>query len=193
MDKIDSISGTKTRPKKIAFLGGAAWRGNDEAYIAALETAELLANKGYKVVNGGGPGVMEASTKGAHSGGGWSLAITYHPNKRKRHYEGVAEDNDFDEEVITMDYFDRTKVMLQNTDVHIIFNGSLGTLSEFAMTWILSWINEPNNKPIILYGSFWQEFIDWMKNRMYLRDGEEKIVKICTTPQQVLDYIEGLA
>jgi uncharacterized protein (TIGR00730 family) len=177
---------------KIAFLGGAAWKETDEAYIAAKETAKLLAENGYVIMNGGGPGVMKASTEGAHEGGGTAVAITYLPNKIKRHYEGVDVNNKFDDEIVTYDYFDRTKVMLENTFVHIVFNGSLGTLSEFAMTWILSWIHEPNNKPIILYGDFWHELIAWIQARMYLRDREEKIVKICTTPEEVLDYIEGL-
>ncbi len=178
--------------KKIAFLGGAAWKDTDQAYKDAFDVAKLLAENGYQVVNGGGPGVMRASTKGAHAGGGKSLAITYHPNKPKRHYEGVDLENTFDEEVKTLDYFDRTKVMLQAVDMHIVFNGSIGTLSELGMSWVSSWIHEPNNKPVVLYGDFWKHFVDYMKNYMYLKNGEEHILRICTTPQEVLDYIKSL-
>ena len=178
--------------KKIAFLGGSAWKENEAAYMGAKETAKLLAENGYEIYNGGGPGVMRASTIGGHEGGGEVTAVTYHPNKKKRHYEGVDLENKFDDEILTLNYFDRTKVMLENTDVHIVFNGSLGTLSEFAMTWILSWIHEPNNKPIILYGEFWHEFVAWMKSRMYLRDKEDRIIKICITPEEVLEYIKEL-
>ena len=191
MDQLTSLSQIK-KYYKICFLGGAAWKEDDETYKDAYETAKLLAEDGYEIVNGGGPGVMRASTKGAHAGNGKVLAVTYTPNKPKRHYEGVDKENDADEEVITTDYFDRTKVMLQNSDIHIVFKGSIGTLSEFGMTWISSWIHEPSNKPIILFGDFWQEILDALEKHMLLELGEEKMLKICTTPEEVLEYIEGL-
>jgi len=176
--------------RQVAILGGAAWTEKDEPYQQAFETARLLALNGYEVVNGGGPGVMEASTKGAHAGGGEALAITYYPNKPKRHYEGRAMGNNFDTEVKTLDYFDRTKVMLQTTQAHIVFKGSIGTLSEFGMTWISSWIHEPHNKPIILFGDFWTEFIALIEKHMLIVKGEEKLLRICTTPQEVIDYLK---
>lgn len=178
--------------KKIGFLGGAAWKNDSEVYLAAKAVARLLAENGYEIVNGGGPGVMRASTEGAHEGGGRALAITYHPNKPKRHYEGVDPLNKFDEEIYTLDYFDRTKVMLQNTNLHVVFNGSLGTLSELGMTWISSWIHEPNRKPIVLYGNFWLEIIKALSNNMLINDEEINMVKICNSPQEVLTYIDGL-
>lgn len=178
--------------RKVAFLGGAAWKPQDPAYKDAYTTAKLLAQNGYEIVNGGGPGVMRAATLGAHEGGGKALAVTYHPNKPKRHYEGVDPENTFDEEVLTLDYFDRTKVMLQNTDIHIVFNGSIGTLSEFGMTWVSSWIHDPNYKPIILYGGFWQEFIAVIRKNMVLTKSEDNLLKICNSPEEVLDYIKSL-
>ncbi len=178
--------------KKICFLGGAAWKESDQTYIDAYETARLLAQNGYEIVNGGGPGVMRASTMGGKMGGGKTLAITYHPNKPKRHYEGVDLGNKFDEEIVTLDYFDRTKVMLQNTDLHIIFNGALGTLSEFGMTWISSWIHEPNRKPIVMFGDFWNELLDVLQKHMPISGEERALVRVCASPQQVLDYIRSI-
>lgn len=177
---------------RVAFLGGSQWQTTDQAFKDAYETAKLLAQHGYEIVNGGGPGVMRAATLGAHDGGARTLAITYHPNKIKLHYEGGDPQNKFDEEIITLDYFARTKVMLENSDVHIIFNGSIGTLSEFGMTWILSWIHEPDSKPIILFGDFWQKLLDVIKNDMLIKHEEDKLLKICNTPQEVLDYIKSL-
>lgn len=176
--------------RKVAFLGGSQWKPEDKPFQEAKAVAKILASHGYEIVNGGGPGVMRASTEGAHEGGGKSLAITYHPNKPKIHYEGVDPKNEFDEEIITLDYFDRTKVMLQNSDLHIVFNGSIGTLSEIGMSWVVSWIHEPNHKPIILFGDFWHEFIGVIKKNMLLRHGEENMVKILTEPEEVLKFVE---
>jgi uncharacterized protein (TIGR00725 family) len=178
--------------KKIAFLGGASLVKGDTEFDDAYKVAKLLAENGYEILNGGGPGVMRASTMGAHDGNGRVLAITYHPNKIKKNYEGVDPENHFDEEVMTLDYFDRTKVMLQNSDVHIIFNGSTGTLSEFGMTWASSRIHEGNNKPIILYGTVWDGLLSTIRKYMHLRPGEEELVKICYKPEEVLEYIKSL-
>lgn len=190
-DKINSLSDVK-KIQKIAVLGGAGWKETDETYKQAFEVSKLLAENGYELINGGGPGVMKAATEGSHAGGQRSLVVTYHPNKPKRHYEGVSPENNFDEEVITLDYFDRTKVMLQNTDVHIVFRGSIGTLSELGMSWVSSWIHEPNNKPIILYGAFWNEILDAIEKNLVIKMGERDILKICTTPEEVLEYIKSL-
>ncbi|HRY56815.1 MAG TPA: hypothetical protein P5014_01490, partial [Patescibacteria group bacterium] len=53
------------RPLMVCILGGAAWNEEDEPYIQAKATAKILAENGYGIVNGGGPGVMRASTEGA--------------------------------------------------------------------------------------------------------------------------------
>lgn len=187
-----SIAENPRKIQKIAFLGGAAWKEGDRVYTDAYETARLLAQNGYEIVNGGGPGVMRASTEGGKAGGGKTLAITYHPNKIKRHYEGTDPLNCADEEIFTLDYFDRTKVMLQNTGLHIVFNGSLGTLSEFGMTWISSWIHEPNRKPIVMFGNFWNELLDVLQKHLLITNQERAMLKICTSPREVLDYVKSL-
>jgi len=176
--------------KQVAFLGGAGWEPTDQAYLDAFETAKLLTQNGFEIFNGGGPGVMRAATLGAQAAGGDVIAITYHPNKPKRHYEGVDTLNTFNHEIITLDYFDRTKVMLETTDAHIVFNGSIGTLSELGMTWISSWIHYPNNKPIILFGQFWHEYIGVIKRNMLLHKAEEDMMKICTDPNEVVQYLK---
>lgn len=193
MDELTTLSNIQNKtPLSVCFLGGSAWEENEQPYKDSFDTSKILAKNGYTIVNGGGPGVMRASTKGAHAGGGKVLAITYYPNKPKRHYEGRDPENDFDMEVKTLDYFDRTKVMLQTTDVHIVFKGSIGTLSEFGMTWISSWIHEPNNKPIILFGEFWNSILDALQANLLIKKGERDMFKICTSPEEALTYIQSL-
>src|SRR3989344_8883282 len=60
---------TKKKMERIAFLGGAGINSDEQEYKDAYETAKLLAQNGYTVVNGGGPGIMTAATQGAHAGG----------------------------------------------------------------------------------------------------------------------------
>jgi uncharacterized protein (TIGR00725 family) len=175
--------------KKIAFLGGASWKPSDKPFIDAYQTAKLVAENGFTVVNGGGPGVLRAATMGAHDGGGYVEAVTYHPHTYHKNYEGVDIENKFDTEVYTLDYFDRTKVMLQNTELHIIFNGSTGTLSELGMTWASSRIHEEHKRPILLFGKHWEKVVEVLKKELLMRPGEINLVKIVTKPQEVLDFI----
>lgn len=179
------------RIKSVAFLGGAGWKEEDLPYKGAFDTAKLLAQNGFELINGGGPGVMRACTLGGQAAGKEVLAVTYHPNVKKRHYEGVDELNTFNHEVVTLDYFDRTKVMLQTSDAHVVFNGSIGTMSELGMTWISSWIHYPNSKPIVLFGDFWNRYIEYMKDYMLLDHGEEEMMRVCHSAEEVLEYLDS--
>src|SRR5690606_8730063 len=95
--------------KSAAFFGGAAVLPNEQPYKDAYETAKLLAENGIRIINGGGPGIMRAATEGAHAADKHVLAVTYLPSYRHKNYEGSDIDNKFDDEVMTKDYFDRTK------------------------------------------------------------------------------------
>lgn len=182
----------ETEIHRIAFLGGAEWREDSEVYKSAFETAKLLAEAGYEIVNGGGPGVMKASTQGAHAGGGKVLGITYRPAYKHKNYEDVDETNDYDVGITTLNYFDRTKVMLQNSDIHIVFQGGTGTISEFGMTWASSRIHQGHHKPIILFGKFWDHIIREFETHMNLRPGEKELITIITKPQEALELVNSL-
>lgn len=173
-----------------AIMGGVEFKKEDKEYQAVFAVAKLLAQNGIKVLNGGGPGVMRASTEGAHAGGGLAVGVTYYPSHSHAHYEGRDPSNLFDEEVVTSDYFARTKKLLEMGNVHILFGGGTGTISEFGMTWASSRIHEGHNIPIILFGSFWGHIIETFKKYMYLRAGETKLYDIVETPEQVMPLIE---
>jgi len=82
--------------------------------------------------------------------------------------------------------------MLQTTDIHIIFKGSIGTLSELGMTWVSSWIHEPDSKPILLYGDFWKEILDVLTKNLHIVNHETDLFKVVTTPEEVLAYLDKL-
>lgn len=189
-EHIDSIV---SKIKTIAFLGGAGWPDDSEVYNDAYNTAKLLAENGYKVVNGGGPGVMKACTLGAKAGGlDHITAVTYHISYPHKNYEGTDVENTFETEIMTTDYFDRTKVMLENSELHIVFNGGTGTISEFGMTWASSRIHEGHHKHIILFGKFWPNVIKAIEENMYIRPGEMHLLTYCNTPEEVIEEIRRI-
>jgi uncharacterized protein (TIGR00725 family) len=176
----------------VAFLGGAEIKPEDQTYIDAYQTARKVALLGLTVYNGGGPGVMRASTEGAKSVGGEVIGVTYHPTVPHPYFEGADPLNHFDKEIKTLDYFERTKQLLLLSDIHIIFRGGTGTISEFGMTWASSRIRTGEERPIILFGDFWHMIIDSFRKHMYMRPGEFRLYKIVTTPDEAVAEIEHL-
>jgi predicted Rossmann-fold nucleotide-binding protein len=82
--------------------------------------------------------------------------------------------------------------MLQNSDVHLIFKGATGTISEFGMSWANSRIHEGHSKPILLYGDFWHHIIREFTAHMSMRPGENELLKVVTSPEEVLRFLKGL-
>lgn len=179
--------------KRAVFLGGADFKPSDEVYQAAFKTAKLLAETGIAILNGGGPGVMRAATEGAHEGGGEVIGVTYYPKYKHATYEGKDPKNRFDKEIKTANYFERTQKLLELGDVHIIFKGGTGTISEFGMSWASSRIHYGHNIPLILFGKFWKEIIEGFRKYMYMRPEEFKVYYIVTSPEEVLEKIQNEA
>ena len=123
--------------KNIAFFGDAHVSPKDQVYKDAYEVAKLLGDQGYTIVNGGGPGVMDASTKGAEDGGGETISVTFNP-KDAPGFEGRYLGNVTDQEIITTNYIDRMFKLLEHADMFIIFKGGSGTMSEFGTAWVLA-------------------------------------------------------
>lgn len=182
--------------KKIALLGFADAHSESEDYHDAFETAKVLGQNGYTIINGGGPGIMRAATEGAHAGGGKAIGITYYPNQNdKMHpafFEGRDKNNNFDEEIKTESYVERTLRIMDEADVYIIFNGGTGTISEFGMAWGLARLHFGHHKPLILFGSFWHEVIEAIGKNLHLRSEELKVYHIVTSPGEVLLKIRAI-
>lgn len=175
--------------KKVTFLGYADAKEGDELFNSVVEVAKLCAEKGLTVINGGGPGVMKASTIGAKMAGGKSIGVTFYP-KDIPVFEGRDETNNVDELVVTNNYLERTLKLLEEGQVFIIFNGGTGTISEFGMAWGLARLYFGHHKPLILYGDFWQEIIFAFTKGMYIRAEERKVFKIVDSPKDVILAIE---
>lgn len=175
--------------KSVAFFGDANISETDETYKDAFEVAEALGQRGYIIVDGGGPGVMEAATSGARRGGGKTVAITFDPVGAVG-YEGRYIKNVTDTEVVTTNYIERMFKLLEYGDVFIIFKGGSGTVSEFGTAWVLAKLYYGHHKPIILYGHFWAEILDVLRKNLNIDSTEMSIFEICSTKDEVLKAIE---
>lgn len=175
--------------KSVAIFGSSKAEPNSTLYTDAYSTAKLLGEKKYKIINGGGPGVMLAATLGAKEAKAKTTAISYDP-ELATFFEGGAAANQADWVIKEKNYILRTKKLLELGDVYVIFNGGTGTLSEFAMAWGVAKLYFGHHKPLILFGDFWRDIIETIKNNMIPAEEEYKVFSIATTPQEVVDAIE---
>lgn len=176
--------------QKVAIFGFADAHPEDKVYKDAYKVSFMLAKAGYTVVDGGGPGVMQAASKGAKAGGGHVIGVTLHPGDSLANFEGKDKDNPIDEEIKTTTYIQRTLTLMQQGQIYVIFNGASGTLSEFGMAWGLARIYFGHHKPLILYGNFWTDVMKALKKNLLIRPEEEKVYKIVDEPEEVLTAIK---
>lgn len=174
--------------QNVTVFGYADAAKDQRLYLEVYEVCKLLAEAGYTIVNGGGPGVMRAATQGAKEAQGYVIGITFNPLDMTN-YEGPDPKNRVDEVIIKPNYLERTLALLEIGQVYVFFKGATGTISEFGMAWGLARLYFGHHKPLILYGKHWRKIINTFKETMLLRPEELKVYKIVTSPEDVLDAI----
>lgn len=175
--------------KQVSIFGFADAQREDPLYQEVYEAAQVLARTGITIINGGGPGVMRASSEGAKAVGGKTIGVTFYPKDVAR-FEGRDPENPLDQEIKTENYLERTLKLLELGDAYLIFKGGTGTISEFGMAWGLARLYFGHHKPLLLYGKFWEEVIAAFIQNMRVRPEELKVYRVVDSAQEVLEAIE---
>ncbi len=175
--------------KSISFFGCACGEKGDPHFDGAYATAQAVANSGRRVVNGGGPGIMLASTQGAKLAGGKTAAVYYRP-VLATNFKGEYATHDADETFEEANYVLRTKKLMELSDAYIVFNGGTGTISEFGMVWGVARLYFGHHKPVILYGDFWRHIIKGFKEHMLIRPEELAVITIVETPAEAVAALD---
>lgn len=174
--------------KTISCLGYADASPKDQVYKDAFEVGKILAEHGFVVANGGGPGAMRAATAGAESAGGKTIGVTFYP-KDITNFEGRDLNNKFDQEIKTKSYLERTLKLLEISQAYVIFKGGVGTISEFGMAWELASLYSGHSKPLILYGKFWEKIMLAMVSQMIMRPENLQVYRVVESPQEVISAL----
>ncbi len=175
----------------VSVFGSARTQPRDPFFLAAEKTGRLLAEAGFAVITGGGPGIMEAANKGAFEAGGGSIGlnITLPQEQEANRYQTISVD---------FHYFYARKVMfVKYASAFICFPGGFGTLDEFFETLTLIQTLKVEPFPVILYGKeFWQGLVEWMRGQLHKRyiDAEDlDIFRIVETPEEAVRLVrEGV-
>jgi predicted Rossmann-fold nucleotide-binding protein/SAM-dependent methyltransferase len=172
----------------VTFFGDSAIPEGDPIFESVKSASKLLAKNGYTIVDGGGPGIMQAATDGAEEVNGRTIAIYWEP-KLASHFEGKNTANLTDEAETYSNYVMRTLGLIEKGDIYVVCKGGTGTVSEFGMVWCLAKLYYGSHKPVILYGDFWDELIEAFQKTMYIDEVELAVLKRASTPEQLLELI----
>jgi uncharacterized protein (TIGR00730 family) len=164
---IEGFDNLASITKGVTIFGSARTHPDDPQYKAAEEVARLLAEAGFAIITGAGPGIMEAANKGAREGGGRSIGCNI-----ELPFEQGA--NPYVDTLVNFRYFFVRKTMfIKYSNAFIIFPGGFGTLDELFEAVTLIQTGKIYQFPVIMFGRhYWAGLIRWLQARV---QGEQKI------------------
>jgi uncharacterized protein (TIGR00730 family) len=177
----------------VSIFGSARTESSNENYKKAEEIAFQLTIKGYGVITGGGPGIMEAANKGAVKGAGPSVGLNIDLPHEQSHNPFIDQDK-----LINFDYFFIRKLMfVKYAQGFVVLPGGFGTLDEFFEAVTLIQTKKIGTFPIILVGKkFWSGMVDWIRTSLLEQEGtiSEKdmfVFKVVDTPEEAVEEIDN--
>ena len=175
----------------ISIFGSARTKPDNKYYKLAEEIAAEIVSRGYGVITGGGPGIMEAANKGANKNKGKSIGLCI-----DLPFEVPNEFIDIDK-LLKFDYFFVRKVMfIRYSQGFVVMPGGFGTLDEVFEAATLIQTKQTEKFPIILVGSeYWGGVVDWIKETLVLENNninkeDLELFKIADTKEEVIDFLE---
>jgi hypothetical protein len=185
-DKLDKIGPC------VSIFGSARTKPEDPQYKMAEAIAAKLVRHGYGVITGGGPGIMEAGNKGAHSEGGKSVGLNI--DLPFEQHDNIYIDSD---KLIDFDYFFVRKVMfVKYSQGFVVMPGGFGTMDEMFEAITLIQTKKIGAFPIVLVGKeFWGGLVDWIKgtvlkkyNNISAKDLD--LFHVVDTPEEAVQVID---
>ena len=172
----------------VTVFGSARFKPSHRYYQLARDVGRELANAGYTVLTGGGPGVMEAANRGARDVGGRSLGCNIElPHEQMP--------NPYVDEVIHFNYFFTRKVMLvRYSQAFVVMPGGFGTMDELFEAATLIQCKKLGPFPLVLVGrDFWQGLVDftrYMLNQGVISSGDLHFTRLTDSPKEVVEMID---
>lgn len=175
----------------ISIFGSARTQPGHKYYELAVEVARRLAEHGFGIITGGGPGIMEAANKGATMASGKSvglnIALPFEQFSNAFVDRGTS---------INFDYFFVRKVMFTKyAQGFIMMPGGWGTMDEFFEVATLIQTRKFTQTPMICVGSdYWNGLFDWMRKTMLEQEsnispGDLEMIKVFDTADDIVAYI----
>jgi uncharacterized protein (TIGR00730 family) len=185
---VDGFDALAEIGKAITVFGSARVSEGDPAYATAREIGRLLAEDGYAVITGGGPGVMEAANRGCQEGGGLSVGC----NIELPHEQDI---NPYVDLGVEFRYFFARKTMfVKYADGFVILPGGYGTLDEMMEALTLIQTGKIRHFPVVLVGSaFYAGFLEWIKAKLLgegmISPDDLDLIQVTDDPKEVVEIV----
>jgi hypothetical protein len=186
VEAIESLSKLKNA---VSIFGSARVTPEDPYYQKTEKLAHRLAQKGFAVITGGGPGIMEAANKGAAEAGGKSVGMNIRlPFEQKPNaYANISIDYKY--------FFIRKVMFVKYAVAYVIMPGGFGTMDELFEALTLIQTRRIKSFPVILMGSeYWQGLMDWLKKTMIgggmILPEDLDFIEIIDDPDEVVKHIK---
>lgn len=174
--------------KTVAVYGSSRITSEEPEYDQACAVGQALAAAGYMVMTGGYNGIMEAISKGAAAAGGHVIGITTDSIESAR---TIKANQWVQEEIKHVLFSERLAYLVKNADGYVTMPGGIGTLHELINVWELMRLGEIPHRPLICYGTFWQEMLGRMLNHNYVHPDYIQYLHFAHTPQEVVAHLQN--
>jgi uncharacterized protein (TIGR00730 family) len=174
----------------VTVFGSARTKPDDPVYELARRIGRRLAEAGYAVITGGGPGAMEAANRGCQEGGGLSVGC----NIELPHEQSL---NPYVDLGVEFRYFFARKTMfVKYADGFIILPGGFGTLDELFESLTLIQTGKVRHFPVVLVGSaYWSGLLAWWRDTVLaagaISSGDLDLVTVCDDPDEAVALIQA--
>ncbi len=185
---VNGFDNMATITRGVSVFGSARTAEDDPFYTAAVEVGKLLAEANFEVITGGGPGIMEAANRGAHTAGKVSVGCNI-----ELPFEQHA--NPYLTKSLTFKYFFvRKTVFIKYSNAYIIFPGGFGTMDELFEALTLIQTRKIRNFPVVLFGSqYWQGLLQWitttMLNEKNINEEDLGLIHLTDSPTEAVNFV----
>jgi uncharacterized protein (TIGR00730 family) len=188
VEGFDALAGVSSG---ICIFGSARVDTEDPMYGAGREIGRLLAEAGFAVITGGGPGIMEAANRGCHDAGGLSVGCNIElPFEQSM--------NPYVDLGIEFRYFFVRKMMfVKYSEGFVVFPGGFGTLDELFEALTLTQTGKIQHFPVVLFGSeYWSGLTRWLRDPA-MREGKVSsedldLFRCCDDPAEAVEHIQDV-
>lgn len=175
----------------VSIFGSARTSTESKYYQIAEDCARILTERGYGVISGGGPGIMEAANKGAFEAGGKSVGLNIDLPFEQFHNKYIDRDK-----ILAFDYFFVRKVMfMKYSQGFIILPGGFGTMDEMFEALTLIQTGKVARFPIVMVGKdYWSGLMDWVKSHMLnvennIKEEDLNLYRLVDTAEEATEHI----